>query len=68
MTGPSVTEVYAGLVAAGELKADPDQAAAATALGKVQAELEAVPPRGRTLWRVLGKEAFSVVREEVRQR
>ena len=55
MTGPSVTEVYAGLVAAGELKADPDQAAAATALGKVQAELEAVPPRGSTLWRFLGK-------------
>ena len=55
MTGQSVIEVYAGLVAAGELKADPDQAAAATALGKVQAELEAVPPRGSTLWRFLGK-------------
>lgn len=55
MTGQSVTDVYAGLVAAGELKADPDQAAAATALGKVQAELEAVPPRGSTLWRFLGK-------------
>jgi cell division protein ZapE len=55
MTGQSVTEVYAGLVAAGELKADPDQAAAAAALGKVQAELEAVPPRGSTLWRFLGK-------------
>lgn len=55
MTGQSVPEVYAGLVAAGELKADPDQAASATALGKVQAELEAVPPRGSTLWRFLGK-------------
>lgn len=55
MTGQSVTEVYARLVAAGELKADPDQAAAAAALGQVQAELEAVPPRGSTLWRFLGK-------------
>lgn len=55
MTGQSVTEVYAGLAAAGELKADPDQAAAAAALGKVQVELEAVPPRGSTLWRFLGK-------------
>ena len=50
-----VTEAYAALVAAGELKSDPDQAAAVSALAKVQAELEAVPPRGSTIWRFLGK-------------
>jgi cell division protein ZapE len=50
-----VTDHYAALLAAGELSVDPDQAAAATALAKVQAELEAVPPRGSTLWRFLGK-------------
>ncbi|MEP7348520.1 MAG: cell division protein ZapE [Sphingorhabdus sp.] len=50
-----VTECYARLLAAGELKSDPDQAAAAAALGRVQAELEAVPPRGSTLWRLIGK-------------
>ncbi len=55
MTGQSVTECYAALVATGELKADVDQAAAAAALGKVQAELEAVPPRGSTIWRFLGR-------------
>lgn len=55
MTSQPVTERYAALVAAGELKSDPDQAAAANILGKVQAELEAVPPRGSTLWRFLGK-------------
>jgi len=55
MNGQSVTECYAALVAAGELKADVDQAAAAAALGKVQAELEVVPPRGSTIWRFLGK-------------
>jgi cell division protein ZapE len=55
MKGRPVTEAYAALVAAGELKADPDQALAVATLAKVQAELEAVPPRGSTLWRFLGK-------------
>jgi cell division protein ZapE len=55
MTSQPVTERYAALVAAGELKADPDQAAAAAALGKLQAELEAVPPRGSTIWRFMRK-------------
>ena len=55
MTGVPVTDRYAALVAAGELKADPDQAAAAAALLKVQTALEAVPPRGSTLWRFLGR-------------
>jgi cell division protein ZapE len=52
---PSVRNRYDALVAAGELRADPDQAASVHALAKVQAELEAVPPRGSTIWRLLGK-------------
>ncbi len=48
-------ERYQALVIAGELKADPDQARAAAALTLVQTELEAVPPRGSTIWRFLGK-------------
>jgi cell division protein ZapE len=55
MTSRPVVELYAALVAAGELRADPDQAAAAQALAKVQVELEAVPPRGSTIWRFLGR-------------
>ena len=50
-----ISNRYSALVAAGELKPDRDQAAAAAALAKVQAQLEAVPPRGSTLWRFLGK-------------
>ena len=55
MTGQPVPERYAALVVAGELKADADQAAAVAALAAVQSALEAVPPRGSTLWRFLGK-------------
>lgn len=55
MTAPTVSARYAALVAAGELKADPDQAGAATALTRVQADLEAVPARGSTIWRLLGR-------------
>jgi cell division protein ZapE len=51
----SVAERYRALVADGELKPDPDQAAAAAKLADIQAQLEAVPPRGSTLWRFLGK-------------
>ncbi|MBB6123510.1 cell division protein ZapE [Sphingobium subterraneum] len=46
---------YQALVAAGELRADPDQAAAAARLAALQAELESVPPRGSTLWKLLRK-------------
>jgi len=46
---------YDALIAAGELKPDPDQRAAALRLGQLQAELEAVPRRGSTLWRMLGQ-------------
>jgi cell division protein ZapE len=51
----SVFERHAALVKAGELRPDPDQAKAVLALAKVQGELEAVPPRGSTIWRFLGR-------------
>lgn len=50
-----VLERYRELVAAGELRADADQAAAAQRLDQLQQELEAVPPRGSTLWKLLRK-------------
>lgn len=53
MTG--LRAAYEALVAAGELKADPDQAQAAAKLADIQQQLESVPPRGSTLWRFLGK-------------
>jgi cell division protein ZapE len=46
---------YQELITAGELKADPDQATAAAKLADIQQQLEAVPPRGSTLWRLIGK-------------
>ncbi len=46
---------YAALVAAGELRADPEQSAAAQRLDRLQQELEAVPARGSILWRMMGK-------------
>ena len=49
----NVTDQYHALVAAGELRADSDQARAIAALARVQIELEAVPPRGSTIWRFL---------------
>ena len=45
---------YNELIALDELRADPEQAAGAARLDKLQQELEAVPPRGSLLWR-LGK-------------
>ena len=50
MTG--VLAAYRALVAAGELRADPEQAAAAERLDQLQTELEAVPTRGSLLWRL----------------
>ena len=44
MTG--VLARYEALVAAGELRPDPEQRAAAQRLNRLQEELEAVPPRG----------------------
>jgi cell division protein ZapE len=54
MTG--VMDRYAALVQAGELRADPDQRAAAERLDRLQKELEAAPPRGSTLWKMLRKQ------------
>ena len=53
MTG--LLAAYQALVATGELRPDLDQANAATKLADIQQQLEAVPPRGSTLWRFLGK-------------
>lgn len=43
---------YEALVAAGELRPDPEQRAGAERLNRLQEELEAVPPRGSLLWRL----------------
>jgi cell division protein ZapE len=43
---------YEALVAAGELRPDPEQRRAAERLSRLQEELEAVPPRGSLLWRM----------------
>ncbi|WP_150290879.1 cell division protein ZapE [Sphingobium estronivorans] len=51
----SVIARYDALVAAGELRADPDQRAAAERLDRLQRELETAPPRGSTLWKLLRK-------------
>ncbi len=46
---------YDALVAAGELRPDPEQRAAAERLDQLQRELEATPPRGSLLWRITGR-------------
>ncbi len=51
----SVLSAYDALVEGGELRADPEQRAAAERLNALQAELEAVPPRGSLLWRLTGR-------------
>jgi cell division protein ZapE len=51
----TVLAAYDALVAAGELRPDPEQRAAAERLNKLQAELEAVPKRGSLLWRLAGR-------------
>ncbi len=48
----SVLARYEQLVAAGELRPDPEQRAAAERLNRLQEELEAIPPRGSVLWRM----------------
>ena len=51
----SVLAAYDRLVAAGELRADPEQAAAADRLADLATALEATPKRGSILWRTLGR-------------
>lgn len=46
---------YETLVAAGELRRDPDQQRAVDMLTALAAELEAAPRRGSVLWRALGR-------------
>jgi cell division protein ZapE len=46
---------YDALVAAGELRPDPEQRAAAMRLDRLQQELEAAPVKGSVLWRMLGR-------------
>ncbi len=46
---------YDALVAAGELRADPEQRAAAERLSQLQSELEAAPRKGSMLWRFATK-------------
>ena len=48
----TVLTAYETLIANGELRPDPEQAAAAARLGTLQTELEAVPRRGSVLWRL----------------
>jgi len=50
-----ILDRYNQLVAAGELRPDPEQAAAVLRLGHVATALEATPPRGSVLWRALGR-------------
>ncbi len=51
---------YDALIAAGELKPDPEQHAAAALLGRLQAELEAGPARRSLLWRLIQKRPGTV--------
>ena len=51
----ALLQKYEALMTAGELRADPEQAAAARRLADLAATLEAVPKRGSTLWRALGR-------------
>ena len=51
----SVIAAYERLIADGQLRADPDQRGAAVALDALARALEAVPPRGSVLWRMLRK-------------
>ena len=53
MTG--VLERYGTLVAAGELRPDPDQRATVARLDRLARELAEVPARGSVLWRMLRK-------------
>lgn len=51
-----VLERYRELIAAGELRADPEQEEAAKRLNILASHLEAVPKKGSILWRALGRQ------------
>jgi cell division protein ZapE len=50
-----VLDRYEALMARGELRPDPAQRRAATRLNELQQQIDAVPPRGSVLWRMLGR-------------
>ena len=54
-SGPKVFARYQKLVAAGELKPDTEQRAAAERFDRLADALETIPKRGSVLWRMLGK-------------
>jgi cell division protein ZapE len=49
-----VAERYRALLAAGELRPDPDQQRAVDALARLETELRDLPQQGSIIWRVLG--------------
>ncbi|MGC6400526.1 cell division protein ZapE [Sphingomonas sp. FW199] len=51
----AVLSAYRALIAGGELRPDATQAAAAERLAELATALEAVPKRGSTLWKLLGR-------------
>ena len=51
----TVIDRYEALVASGQLRADPEQRAAALRLSALQRDLQAAPPRGSVLWRLAGR-------------
>ncbi len=51
----AVLQRYRALIAAGELRPDPEQLAAAERLERLATELEAVPKKGSILWCALGR-------------
>ncbi|MDR6127620.1 cell division protein ZapE [Sphingomonas sp. SORGH_AS802] len=51
----TVLTAYHALLAAGELRPDPEQAAAAARLDRLAGELQAAPRRGSLLWRLAGR-------------
>ncbi|TPG15329.1 cell division protein ZapE [Sphingomonas oligophenolica] len=55
----TVLAAYTALIAAGELRADPEQAAAGCRLDALAGELEATPKRGSLLWRLAGRKPAS---------
>ena len=51
----TVLTAYHALLAAGELRPDPEQAAAAARLDRLAGEIQAAPRRGSLLWRLAGR-------------
>jgi len=52
-----IAERYRALVAAGELRPDPDQSRAVDTLSKLETELADLPKQGSIVWRIIGQRA-----------